>query len=461
MIEYILLPLFLIASICLLAFLQRPIEALLSLTFVNLLWPNYIVYKFGVLPGITPPRAVMLLLIISLFILFCCNKKYRIKLTNITLQFKTIFVVLFSYTIVNILSAILHSDHLLGAFFSIINDFLNGPMLLILILVLLDNKQKQQKLYTILLLAFFTINLIGLIEWINRGPLFTSYLLTETKYTLITAKVRGDSYRLMSVFANSLIFSQLLVLSIPLCLYAFLYSKRLMKILLLINLALTIFLLIKTGSRAGLGLLVTFPFLYLYSRVYHRSSTKIIRIILIFFPLLALFAGSIYITNNLDNFIQGSTIGSTADSAKSTLARVKQIKLGVNALKEHPFLGYGPGEGVKIMYPRTSIDNLYLTIVLDTGLIGLFLFFVLNYLVFKYTLQKKYIDYREIFICLSIVLILLFFLILSIDTMMTIYYILVAMLLQSVHDKKKSQVKQYEKKRTNSNNNHIKLQWSS
>ena len=458
MIEYILLPVFFIICIGLLTFLQRPVEALLGLIFLNLLWPDYIVYKFGVLPGITPPRGVMLLFIISLFIILCYNKKYRIKLTNLVLRFKAVLIVLLSYTIVSCISAILHSDYLLGAFFSVINDFLNGPTLFILILLILDNQEKQEKLYSVLLFAFFAINVIGMIEWFNRGPLFTSYLLTETKYTLIAAKVRGDSYRLMSVFANSLIFSQLLVLSIPLSLYAFLHSKRLMKILLLINLTLTVFLLVKTGSRAGVGLLVSFPLLFLYSRIYHRSSTKIIRTILIFFPLLAFFVGSIYIANNLEHFIQRSTIGSTADSANSTIARVKQIKLGINALKEQPFLGYGPGGGVKFMYPRTSIDNLYLTIVLDTGLIGLFLFFVLNYLVFKYTLQKKYINNREIFISLSIFLILLFFLILSIDKMMTVYYILVAMLLQATQDNKKTQVKHHEKKRINSSNNLNELQ---
>jgi O-antigen ligase len=134
---------------------------------------------------------------------------------------------------------------------------------------------------------------------------------------------------------------------------------------------------------------------------------------------------------NVEEFVQLSTMGRDSTTATSTQGRIWQFEKGISALMEHPLLGYGVGGGVKLMYPRTSIDNLYLTIVLDTGLTGLFLFILFNYLVFKYSLQNKGIGNKEIYIYISICLILSFFLILSIDTMMSLYYILVAMILHA------------------------------
>lgn len=434
MIEVFLLTILFIAILCLVAFLKRSAYALLGLIFLSIIWPNYIVYKTGNLPGLTPPRAIMLLLLSALFMILTCNRLYRIKLGIIYKKFRAVFIVLLLSIIVNILSIILHSGNQIGACFAVINDFLAGPLLMILILLLLDTHDKQKKLYSALLIAFFVINLIGLAEWFNNGPLFSGYLVSATEHTIIKEKVRGGSYRLMSVFENSLVFSQLLLMSVPLWLYTFLNSKRLMRILVLFNVGLTAFLLINTRSRAAIGLLLSFPLLYLYSQLYLKSSSKIIKSALIYIPTLILVVGSIYFLDNFNYFIQQSTIGGTGEEETSTIARYEQLEIGINAMMEHPLFGYGPGGGVELMYPRKSIDNLYLTIVLDNGFIGLFLFLLLNLLVFKYSLQKKSIGNREIYINLSICLILLFFFILSIDAMMTLYYILAAMILQATRD---------------------------
>jgi hypothetical protein len=416
--------------------LKRPEAALLAVIFLNLVWPNYIVYKAGAMPGITPPRGILLLILVALFVTLSCHKIYRLKISAIFHEFRTIFVVLLMFSAVQLLSSVFYSTHFLVAIFKIINDFLMGPLLMILVLFLLDDQVKQKKLFSVLIVAFIVINIAGLAEWFNHGPLFGGYLITETEYTTLIEKTRGSEYRLMSVFANSLVFSQVLVFSIPLYIYAFLNSKRLMKLILLINFGLTIFLVFNTGSRAALALVLAFPLFYLYSRVYFRSPTKIIKYALICFPILVFLVGSTYAFNNLDEFVQLSTIGSQENTAISTLGRVHQLEIGIPALLEHPLLGYGVGGGVQLMYPRTSIDNLYLTILLDTGLTGLFLFFLFNYLVLKYSLEKKCIGKREIYIYISIVLILLFFLILSIDTMMTLYYILVAMVLHATRKSK-------------------------
>lgn len=428
--------LILVSCLCIAVFLERPADALLAMIFLSVIWPNYIVYKAGVMPGITPPRAILLLLLVTLYATLCCHKISRLKISALFHEFKTIFVVLLMFSAVRLLSSIFYSPHLLVAIFQIINDFLMGPLLMALVLLLLDDQHKQKKLYTTLIIAFVIINIVGLAEWFHHGSLFTGYQITETEYTILTEKARGGEYRLMSVFANSLIFSQVMIISLPLCLYTFLNSNRVMKLILLINFGLIFFMVIKTGSRAAIALVLAFPFLYLYSRIYFRSPTKIVKYVVVIVPILIFLIGSIFVSTNQGDFVQLSTMGSDSASAMSTQGRIQQLKKGLSALMEHPLFGYGVGGGVKLMYPRKTIDNLYLTIVLDTGLTGLFLFILFNYLVFKYSLQSNCIGNKEIYIYISIFLILSFFIILSIDTMLTLYYILIAMILHATRDVK-------------------------
>lgn len=426
-----LIPITLVSCLFLVFFLKRPANGLLFMIFLSLIWPNYIVYKAQGLPGMTPPRAITLVFMVAFYMIATCNRSYRLKLIAIFTEFKFFFIILLFYSVIQLLSSLFYSTELAGSIFPVINDFLMGPFLMILIMVFLDNQEHQKNLFSILILAFFVINVIGLLEFIHNGPLFSNYLITETIYTIIQEKSRGGSYRLMSVFSNSLVFSQMLVISLPLFIYAFLKSRRFMKWIFLLNITLTIFLLFNTGSRAALVLVTTSPLLYVYSRIYFKLTKKIHKYIIILVPLLFAITGTIYTASNINNFVTLTTAGNDKGSTVSTMERIRQLEIGIPALLKNPILGYGVGGGVKLMYPSTSIDNLYLTIALNTGLSGLFIFLLFNYMLFKKSFKTGYIGNREIYSYISIVMILLFFLILSIDTMMTVYYILVATILLS------------------------------
>lgn len=417
--------------LCLVFFIERPHDALLFIIYLNLLWPNYIVYKVGILPGMTPPRIMLLLLIVALYLILSINKNYRSRFMIIFYEFRSIFFVSMMIIFVQFISSLFYSSNLQTSIFSIINDFLMGPLFIIIILLLLDNKSGQKKLFWTLIIALISINIIGLKEYFNNGPLFSNYIISETLYTTIQSKARGGTYRLMSVFTNSLVYSQILVMSIPLYIYAFINSKKFLKVSMLINLCLTIFLLRNTGSRAAVALIAIFPIIYLYSKIYFKSQKEITKYTLIIGFGMLVISVIAYTAINQKNFVTLTTTGTDSSSAVSTQERIRQFEVGIPALLEHPLLGYGVGGGVKLMYPRTSIDNLYLTIALNTGITGLFLFLFFNYLILKQTFKVKLFNTREMYIYISITLILLFFLILSIDTMMTIYYILVAMIMHS------------------------------
>ncbi len=410
--------------------IKKPSSVLLALVFLNIVWPNYIVFKTGVLPGLTPPRILTVLLIFTLLMTLALSKFYRVKVVKIVQQNIYIFVVIAVYFFVLLISSILNSSNLLKSVFAIANDFIMGPVLLILILLILDNKIRQNQLFIVLILAFLLANIVGIFEWLKQGAIFADYLITETNYTILKEKVRSGQYRLMSVFANSLVFSQVLVLSIPLYIYAIVNSGRLTGLFWSLNLILTLFLIYKTGSRAAIYLVFIFPVYYLYSLYYFRVSARTTKYLLIIIPSILFIVIALYAANNTDNVVKLSA-GETKESEWSTMGRVNQLEIGITALMEKPLLGYGAGCGVGLMYPRTSIDNLYLTIALDSGLLGLFLFLFLNFLVLKKSLQRRNVGQKEMYIYLSIGLILGFFLILSIDTVIMIYYILVAMLILS------------------------------
>ena len=180
-------------------------------------WPSFIVYKAGALPGMTLDRIFLLCLVVSLLVhLLLYSHAIKIKFYA-----KEIFIIFLMFFWM--LLSTLFAENMMKSVFASINWFLSGPFLLIYLVFFLKTTKDIKNITIAILFAFMTVNLLGLIEMLNNAPLFNNYLITETENTLNSGveKLRDGAYRLQSVFSNPLVYSQILVASIPIWLNSF------------------------------------------------------------------------------------------------------------------------------------------------------------------------------------------------------------------------------------------------
>jgi len=382
-------------------------------TFFVILWPVYIAWKPGSLPAISLDRIMLFILFLTILL----NRKiYLIK------QYKNIIYLIFLFFLSNLISAFM-SQNVGGSVAKAVFLFFNGPMIFLFILFFIKNEEDIYTILKVIVFTMFIVNIFGLIEAIVQKLLFKNFLITVNEYVLsaLTEKIREGMYRIRSVFTNPLVYCQFLLASIPIILFLLKNSKKLfMKIFLVINLILSIYLIYRTGSRAGLALIFLIPILKLIIKYYrYKLFKKIFWIFFIFFMLIAFYKirsfviDNWYIINNLKYFV---IHGKISQEDVSTYARVLQFMYGLNYIKYKFLFGIGPGEALKAVYPLHSIDNHYLTLILSIGVIGLFLFLYIIYLSIKIAIKniQLYNDELTLYLLTSVIIILLYYLILSI-----------------------------------------------
>jgi len=398
-----------------------------------LVWPSYIVYKAGVLPGMTLDRIFLLVLGISFLINFLFKNNFIVRFKPYT---KEIFLVISMF--IWMLFSSFFADNTIKSVFASINWFLSGPFLMIYLIAFFKNDNDLKSVILVILFVLIIINSLGLIEMINKTPLFKNYLITETESTLLAGteeKLRGGIYRIKSVFSNPLVYAQILVASIPLWLSALLSTKGLAKVFILINVIITYILLFKTDSRAGLALALAMPMLFFYISLYKRKRYFILKKIVnfILLPLLLILL-SINIYMKFDDANQMHTLsmeGKIGQEEVSSLARILQIKMGLDVLERHPIVGQGQGEALRELEPLRSIDNYYLTIILSTGIVGFFLWLFFLLKIFQKGVKsiRYYNDPTVKYYTLSFLILLIYYTILSIDKGNNLLFILAGIIL--------------------------------
>lgn len=416
-------------SIC----LKKPLFIMQCIVFFNIIWPPYIVFKKSFLPGVTPSRALMFCFLFTFLMRYACEHELQARVTKLFFEYRYLFNIAILYFISSLISAIVNSTNIIGSFYTAINDFIAGPVLMFFILLFFVDRKKQNILFITMIFALLLANIVGLVEWFNQGMLFGEYINSDTSYHVVE-KIRGGHYRLLSVFTNPLVFAQVLVLSIPLYAYAMRQASKQLKVILLANLCLTYFLIYYTDSRAAMALSISFPFIFYFIKYFFKIESTLNKRVLISIFISLFFVTFFYCVSSMDQFVHFTTIGSEESTSVSTYARVHQFERGINAIKKQPFLGYGPGEGSKLMYPKQVVDCLYLSIALDRGLLGLLFFCWFLYGLSKYFSNKNIYGQLPMYLFVSSTIILLYFLILSINAMLILFYIFVALFLNSIKE---------------------------
>ena len=171
-------------------------------------------------------------------------------------------------------------------------------------------------------------------------------------------------------------------LATPILLHFMMTSRQLwIRILAAVTIVFAIYAIFRTGSRLGMvGLLLTgLIYLLAWSVLRWRDYKDSIfgPAIVIAYPLLfALGIGASFAIGRIRNTIWGN-----GAQAASNMARQVQIEMGLPKILSHPF-GYGFGRGgyeLGFYSPggKLTIDNYYLSVALDIGIIGFLVYFAI------------------------------------------------------------------------------------
>lgn len=405
----------------------------------TILWPYFVVVQ---LPGIDlhPSRVMLLLLIVLWVYFFFKSAHFRQRFTehNEVYRFFSVFVLLL---ILSKLSGLFLSSYFSVSLNGFFKELTEAFIPAILALILIKDRLTLDKLLSILAWVGVVVIVIGLWEYRIQTTVFSAYLpgfLTGSKEHIVLSiepKVRDGEYRLQSLFGHPLSYAQYLALVFPLFAYQYLNaSLHRFKFFWAGMMVLLAFVMFGTGSRSVLpALFIEFGVLLLVLLVVYLKNNK------------ASFLGWAYVVSSpivlvggLLAFIKGRSafMGGSDLAYSSTQARYEMWDLGMQRVLEKPIqgvIGFGHSTATEVINWRggISIDTYFLSVLIESGILG-FTLFILMLLLVVYTtirmwIKSRFEDYLPIVLLASILGYSVIAFISSLTHLLHIFYIVVAL----------------------------------
>lgn len=371
---------------------------LLFLTFLSILDKQNILYSFVFLYAILPeylaieisdslPLLTASRIILILLILYALIKKGRIfnqKRSLLFMKRTKLYLPFVAFFICEIVVYVPYFSNL-NSIKELILSFVEKFILVICISRLIDNEKQIEKCIRVIVLAAVLVSGVGIFENI-LGSNFVYYLNTASRELLMSSYERLGTLRAEVSFGHPISLSMYLLIIIPLVMYNFEKHRSNMKNGIILVLVVTCLLL--TISRATIIIFfLSVPF------IIHKKDKKskrkyyymlIICCLMMSFiymikpDIMLSFKSIVFATLNAIGFdFEVSDFGRNADA---NLSRLAQLSLVPYTLKTSPFWGGGVeyifNNTVKLVYQgtvtvATSIDNEYIGILVEKGIIGL------------------------------------------------------------------------------------------
>ncbi len=331
--------------------------------------------KIGIIAAIVslpflPDKLAMLFMIYLVFI-FLFNNIFREGYT-IKQSFVHVPIIVFILTI--IIGTITSLDPM-GSF----RDLAIHLSALGLLFIMVNSVNSKNELNVMLTAFVFTATLVALYG------IYQYFVGVELDPAWVDETINPDiTIRVFSVFGNPNILAEYLIMSIPVSVALFWNSRKLIKKLIFfltsIVLACTLVLTLSRGGWVGVAFGI-FVFMLLVEK----------RLLLLSIPvgLLSIFV----LPQSIINRIQ--TIGSLADSSNAW--RIETWQITIDIIRDHWATGVGFGyvpfkktfETYIRTMPNFHAHNTYLELTAELGIVGIILFAILIFVIYKYAIIKS------------------------------------------------------------------------
>jgi hypothetical protein len=367
----------------------RTMEFLFAAMLAGLiLWPNYLALSLPGLPWITWIRATGFPMALLFLISLSMSAKIRSELADVMRRTAPLWTIMVVFIVLQF-ATIPISKSVASALQRTVVAQVNWTGIFLVATYLCITPGRAQRYVTLFCLLALPITLIAVWEsqaqhvlWINHVP---SFLRVEDPAVqrMLASTVRGATglYRTKATFSTALGLAEYMALLTPFAIHFAVgpYAKW-VKALGLAFIP-VIFIVVRfTDSRLGVvGFLTSFFFYSMFWAIvrFRRSGGDLPSAAIVYsYPAIAV---ALLVAINASNRIRTLILGGGATAASNEGRRLQLLR-GVPKLLQNPFghgsgsagdaMGYGYGEFI-------TVDNYFLTIGLDYGVVGLTAFLAL------------------------------------------------------------------------------------
>lgn len=405
---------------------SRLFSLLQTFLFLYIVVPKYLNFSIGFFSVSADRPILFLLMIFWLYGIF--NFKIVRQVLKSRIKRNKIFVTLFSLFIFFNFVSVFFSQDFSDSIKRFINFFIYSASSFFIILSIPLNKKVLKKIALLFLVASAFICLYGVLEVFLGENIFVGLLkgsdLTAYQESNISYRFRGGARRIQASFTNPVVFGQFIVLMVPMLMYFKKFANgynRYFKLVIAVLIILTYFV----KSRASILILFMSLVYGLYYFLFLSKSNLSLKVML-FFGLCGLIPVGLY---NLDLnsifVIFGGLDFSSDDNRETQLLMAipiiaNSIWTGVGFGSGASTLGYGSNAGVG------TIDNYFLTVILDAGVLA---FLSFSLLVIKCYKLYFSVHYFNKFMIVGLLFFTINLLTVSVVGVHPLFYFLLALLL--------------------------------
>ncbi|MGE0775804.1 MAG: O-antigen ligase family protein, partial [Sphingomonadaceae bacterium] len=360
-------------------------QMLLAFFAVSIAWPDYLALQLPGLPWISFRRLFLAPTVLLLLVCVSVNSQFRRDMRDVLQSEPLVWKLLVAFVLLQLLS-ILGAPSPAAALKNFINYQLAWTGVFFASVYAFRNIEVTTRFLKIFLMAAITIGFIAILESMNHGVLWRNHVPTflqvdlETMAGTMETEMRNGLYRAKSIYGQPLPFAEIMALTTPVILYFMFTTKVVWKRVALFGVDMVLFyVLTLPQSRLGvIGFLLSHAlFIGVWSgRIWLRNKFSIVGpMITLAYPVAVIaLAGAVMSVGSLRAKVMGG-----GDTVYSDQARKIQKLTARNVILRNPVIGHGPRQAANVLgfvaYGRVTLDNYYLWVALDYGLIGFIVYF--------------------------------------------------------------------------------------
>ena len=367
---------------------ERTLTTLFFVFFFALgVWPDYLALSVGALPWITVTRLVAIPMCLVFLVSLSQSQAYRAALAERLNAAPAVWKLLAIYFIIAFATVLVSAKMAVSVNKLIIAVYAWGSIFLLAV-QLFARAGAARRFALLLWAAVLVCCLTGLLEarmgqvvWAGRVPQFLQ-IEDEAVARILSGSVRSaiGVHRVQGKFTTALSLAEFLALATPFVLHFVATGRNLLQRAAAAATVPLIFVVIaKTDSRLGIvGFgLATLGYLFYWALRRWRSDARsgFAPLILLAYPvfMVLVLLSSFFVTR-----VHNAVWGSGAHEASNT-ARVEQLRDGIDIVLRQPW-GQGIGRAAEVLghtnlLGTLTIDNFYLSIAIEAGVIGMIAYF--------------------------------------------------------------------------------------
>lgn len=350
-----------------------------------ILWPNYLAIAVPGLPWMALSRILLFVCCVLFLISIAFSAQNRGVIRGILEQHSGMRTLLLMFLAIQLVTLPMSSD-IGDSLNKLFSYYIYWIFVFFICLIVFQEEKAVVRWSQILLFGAFVLCVITVREveisrvlWAGHIPSFLQ-IDDPVVERILTSRARAGDYRAKATFSTPLSYAEFMVLVIPFAMSRMMNAKQMvMRFMFAAFIVFMIWAIIATGSRLGMiGLAITilgYALLWGIRRRNLRRADLLGPTVVMLYPaLLLLFSAAVLSSNRLHvMFIGGGQHQASNEAREVMMAR------GIPMIVKNP-IGHGPGRGGQTLgytnpAGQLTIDNYFLNIGLEYGVIGLISFF--------------------------------------------------------------------------------------